>query len=47
MVLSNAPLKKQIRCKIFVHVINRKIFRAPLGNVSLNTLVIVGLITKR
>ena len=33
--------------QIFVHGINRKIFRAPPSNLSLKTLVIVGLITKR
>ena len=47
IVLFNAPLKKQIWCKIFVHGINRKIFRALPGNLSLKTLVLVGLITKR
>ena len=31
----------------FVHGINRKIFRAPQGNLSLKTLILVGLITKR
>ena len=30
----------------FVHGINRKIFRAPPGSLSLKTLVLVGLITK-
>ena len=39
--------KKQIWCKIFVHGINKTIFRAPPGNSSLKTQVLIGLITKR
>ena len=46
IVLFNAPLKKQIWWKIFVHGINRKIFRPPPGNLSLKNPLLVRLITK-
>ena len=48
----NAALKKQIRCKICVHCVNRKIFLevhplcTPPGNLDLKTPVLIGLITK-